>query len=142
MKNLETMIREAISSTLKDPQIFKFMIVGCGNALLLLFLTIFFTDYLNSHYLISSIIAYEITIIVGFIVNEYWTFAKITKTKSVFTRFVKYNIFYFLGLVINTVIVFTLTDFVGINYSSSQIIAIGIVFVFNFITSKKISFKN
>lgn len=142
MKNLETMIREAISSTLKDPQIFKFMIVGCGNALLLLFLTIFFTDYLNSHYLISSIIAYEITIIMGFIVNEYWTFAKITKTKSVFTRFVKYNIFYFLGLIINTVIVFILTDFVGRNYSSSQIIAIGIVFVFNFITSKKISFKN
>lgn len=142
MKNIETTIRNAISSTLKDPQIFKFMIVGCGNVFLLLLLTVFFTEYLNSYYLISSIIAYEITIITGFIINEYWTFAKITKTKPVYTRFVKYNIFYFFGLIINSITVFSLTDFVEINYSLSQIIAIGIVFIFNFITSKKISFKN
>ncbi|WP_428324014.1 GtrA family protein [Nitrosopumilus sp.] len=142
MKNIENIIKKAISSTLKDPQIFKFMIIGIGNALLLLLLTIFFTEYLSIYYVISSIIAYEITIITGFIVNEYWTFAKIIKTETVYTRFVKYNIFYFFGLIINSILVFVLTDFIEIDYSSSQIIAIGIVFVFNFTTSKKISFKN
>ena len=142
MENIERTIKKIISSTLKDPQIFKFMIVGIGNALLLLLLTMLFTEYLNIYYLISSIIAYEITIITGFIANEYWTFVKITKTKTVYVRFVKYNVFYFIGLIINSILVFVLTDLFEINYSWSQIFAIGIVFVFNFITSKKISFKN
>ncbi len=96
MKNIVNLLKIFLLNTLKNPQIYKFMIVGIVNAILLLVLTIFFTDYLNIFYLFSSIIAYEITIILGFVIHEYWTFVKVKKIKKPFVRFLKYNIFYFL----------------------------------------------
>ncbi len=142
MKKILNSLKEFVLNILKNSQIYKFLIVGIVNAILLLVLTIFFTEYLNIFYLLSSIIAYEITIILGFIVHEYWTFVKVKKIKKSYVRFLKYNIFYFLGLLINLGFVFTLTNFFELHYSSSQFIAIVIVFLFNFLTSKKITFKN
>ena len=141
MKNIKKIVEFSLDA-LKNPQIYKFMIVGIVNAILLLGLTLFFTDYLNIFYFFSSIIAYEITIILGFIVHEYWTFVKVKKIKKSYVRFLKYNIFYFFGLVINSALVFVLTNIFELHYSSSQIIAIIVVFLFNFFTSKKITFKN
>jgi putative flippase GtrA len=142
MKNILNSLKEFLLNMLKDPQIYKFLIVGIVNAILLLILTILFTDYLNIFYLFSSIMAYEITIILGFFIHEYWTFVKVKKIKKSYVRFLQYNIFYFLGLVINSGFVFMLTSFFELHYSSSQFFAIIIVFLFNFFTSKKITFKN
>lgn len=142
MKDIVNSLKEFLLNMLKNPQIYKFMIVGIANAILLLVLTIFFTEYLNIFYLFSSIIAYEITIILGFIIHEYWTFVKVKKFKKSYVRFLKYNIFYFFGLLINSALVFMLTNLIELHYSSSQIIAIVVVFLFNFFTSKKITFKN
>jgi len=142
MKNIICSFKKNLIRLLVDPKIYKFMFVGIVNAFLLLGLTIFFTDNLNIFYLFSSIISYEITIIFGFFIHEYWTFSKVSKIKKPYVRFVKYNIFYFLGLIINTGLVFALTDILLWHYSLSQIIAIFIVFLFNFSTSKKITFKN
>ena len=142
MKDIVNPLKEFLLKILKNSQIYKFIIVGIANAILLLVLTIFFTEYLNIFYLFSSIVAYEITIILGFIVHEYWTFVKVKKIKKSYVRFLKYNIFYFFGLVINSALVFVLTNIFELHYSSSQIIAIIVVFLFNFFTSKKITFKN
>ena len=93
LKTIVNLLKVFFSTLLKNPQIYKFMIVGIVNAILLLVLTIFFTDYLNIFYLLSSVIAYEITIILGFIVHEYWTFVKVKKITKSYVRFLKYNIF-------------------------------------------------
>ena len=142
MKDILNLFKKSAIDTLKDPKVYKFAIIGIMNAFLLLQLTIFFTNNLNIFYLLSSIIAYEITIVLGFLIHEYWTFSKINKIKKLHTRFIKYNIFYFFGLLINTGLVFVFTDLFELHYSISQIIAIIIVFLFNFFTSKKITFKN
>ena len=142
LKTIVNLLKVFFSTLLKNPQIYKFMIVGIVNAILLLVLTIFFTDYLNIFYLLSSVIAYEITIIFGFIVHEYWTFVKVKKIKKPYVRFLKYNIFYFLGLVIHSGFVFMLTNFFELHYLLSQLIAIVVLFLFNFFLIKKITFKN
>ena len=142
IKNIICSFKFFLINVLSDPKIYKFIFVGIINAILLLVLTIFFTDHLNIFYLSSSIIAYELTIVFGFFIHEYWTFVKVTKTKKTYVRFIKYNIFYFLGLLINAGLVFAFTEFLQLHYSTSQIIAIFIVFLFNFSTSKKITFKN
>lgn len=142
LKSILNSLKGFLLTFLKNPQIYQFMVVGILNAVLLLLLTIFFTDFLNIFYLFSSIISYEITIILGFIIHEFWTFSKNKKTKTPFMRFFKYQIFYFLGLLINSIILFFLTDYFNINYTVSQFIGIFIVFFFNFYTSKKITFKN
>ena len=142
MKNIFNFLKDSTLKILKNPQIYKFMIVGIVNAIFLLILTIILTDFLNVYYLFSSIIAYEITIIFGFILNENWTFSEIQKTQKRYIRFLKYNLFYFAGLLINSILVFVFTDITHVHYSLSQLFAIIFVFFFNYLTSKKITFKN
>ena len=127
---------------LKNPEIYKFMLVGLINAVLLLLLTIIFTAVFEIFYLISAIISYEITIILGFFIHEHWTFAQMPKIKKTYLRLSKYNAFYLIGLAFNAVMLFFLTELLYLHYAISQSIAIVIVFIYNFITSKKITFRN
>jgi len=127
---------------LQRPEIYKFAIVGTCNGILVLLLTSFFTEFLNTFYLFSVLYAYEISIITSFFMNDKWTFVKVKKSSPIFIRFVKYNIFSLVGLGINILVLFILTDFIGIHYVLSEGIAILISFGFNFTASKKISFKD
>ena len=127
---------------LKNPEIYKFMLVGLINSVLLLLLTIIFTAIFEIFYLISAIISYEITIILGFFIHEHWTFAKMPKIKKTYFRLLKYNAFYLIGLAFNAAILFFLTEFLYLHYTISQSIAVVIVFIYNFMTSKKITFRD
>lgn len=127
---------------LQRPEIYKFVIVGICNGILVLFLTNILTDLLNIFYLFSVLIAYEISIISSFFMNDKWTFNKIKKFKAPYIRFIKYNTFSLMGLGINIVILFVLTNFLEIHYVLSEGIAILISFGFNYTASKKISFKD
>jgi len=127
---------------LQKPEIYKFAIVGICNGILLLILTGFFTSFLNIFYLISVLIGYEISVISSFFMNDNWTFSKVKKISSVHTRFVKYNIFALMGLGINLLVLFLLTNYLEIHYILSESIAILVSFGFNYSASKKISFKN
>lgn len=120
--------------------IFKFLLVGFLNAILLLFLLFLFTTFFSIHYITSSIIAYEITIILGFIMHDNWTFKSIPKTSKIYTRLILFNVFSLLGLVLNTVILYALTE-LYLHYILSGLIAISITFIFNYSVSKKISFR-
>jgi len=127
---------------LQKPEIYKFAIVGICNGILLLILTGFFTSFLNVFYLISVLIGYEITVISSFLMNDNWTFSKVKKISSAYTRFVKYNTFALIGLGINLLVLFLLTNYLEIHYILSEGIAILVSFIFNYSVSKKISFKN
>ena len=127
---------------LQKPEIYKFVVVGICNGILLLILTGFFTSFLNIFYLISVLIGYEITVISSFLMNDNWTFSKVKKISSVQTRFIKYNIFALIGLGINLLVLFLLTNYLEIHYILSEGAAILVSFGFNYIASKKISFKN
>ena len=127
---------------LQKPEIYKFVVVGICNGILLLILTGFFTSFLNTFYLISVLIGYEITVISSFLMNDNWTFSKVKKISSVQTRFIKYNIFALIGLGINLLVLFLLTNYLEIYYILSEGAAILVSFGFNYIASKKISFKN
>jgi|APSaa5957512493_1039668.scaffolds.fasta_scaffold00536_3 putative flippase GtrA len=127
---------------LQKPEIYKFVVVGICNGILLLILTGFFTSFLNTFYLISVLIGYEITVISSFLMNDNWTFSKVKKISSVQTRFIKYNIFALIGLGINLLVLFLLTNYLEIHYILSEGAAILVSFGFNYIASKKISFKN
>ena len=127
---------------LQKPEIYKFVVVGICNGILLLILTGFFTSFLNTFYLISVLIGYEITVISSFLMNDNWTFSKVKKISSVQTRFIRYNIFALIGLGINLLVLFLLTNYLEIHYILSEGAAILVSFGFNYIASKKISFKN
>ena len=69
---------------LQKPEIYKFVIVGICNGIIVLFLTDILTDFLNIFYLFSVLVAYEISIISSFFMNDNWTFNKIKKKPGFF----------------------------------------------------------
>lgn len=127
---------------IKNLEIYKFLLVGIINAMIIIILIGFFTKILEIFYLYSAIISYEITIILGFFVHEHWTFSKMPKTKKKYIRLLNYNVFSLIGLGMNIGILLFLTEKLNFHYMISELIAIISVFVFNFISSKKITFRN
>ena len=127
---------------IKDPEIYKYILVGASNAILVIGLTMIFTSFMGIFYLWSAIIAYETSIIVSFFMHDKWTFKKIEKTSQIHIRFTKYNIFSLMGLAINSFVLVILTLEFNVYYATSEIIAISVTFIFNYILNKKISFRN
>ena len=113
-----------------------------GNAFLVLSLTIIFTSVFEIFYVISAIVAYEISIIVSFFMHDKWTFVNVKKTSKMYLRFIKYNTFSLIGLGINALVLAILTEQVGLHYTISESIAILVAFIFNYTMNKKISFRN
>lgn len=132
----------SIFDFLKNPEISKYVAVGIFCAIMLLFLTEIFTSYLGIFYVASALISYELIIILGFFMNDKWTFGHVLKTSKKHIRLIKYNTFFLIGMGINGLVLVILTDFVGFHYLISEGIAILVAFSFNYTTSKKISFKN
>ena len=126
---------------LKDQEIYKFILVGiCSSVVVLLFTTLF-TSIVGIFYAVSAIMSLEIGVVTAFFAHDRWTFKKISKINGTRIRFAKYNIFSLIGFVINELILILLTSRFGIHYIVSECIAILIVFVFNYIINKKVTWK-
>lgn len=132
----------SIFDFLKNREIYKFIIIGGLNGILVLILTEIFTSYFEIFYVISALVSYEISIISSFFMNDRWTFGYVLKTSKKYNRLIKFNMFYLIGLGINGLVLVILTDYVGLHYFVGEGIALLVVFSFNYTTSKKISFKN
>jgi len=130
-----------IVESIKNPEIYKFFVVGIIGAIMVLAFTVFFTQFFGIFYVISTAIAFELSQVWGFFANDRWTFSKIKKTSKPYVRFFKYNLFSLIALGIIQLIMVTLTTQAGMHYTVSESIGIVAAFFFNFFVSKKISFK-
>ena len=86
---------------IKNPEIYKYLTVGILNAILVLALTIIFTSVFGIYYVISAVVSFELSIIVGFFMHDKWTFVNVRKTSKMYLRFIKYNTISLFGLAIN-----------------------------------------
>lgn len=118
-------------------EMLKFGIVGASGLLVNMGLLYFLTEQVGIYYLISSAIAVEISIISNFALNEAWTFVEKGKEgiKNVFKRFFKFNSISVAGMGINVAILGALTEFAGIYYLFSNLIAIAAVFGWNYLAN-------
>ena len=135
-------IIKTITNLVRNPEIYKFAIVGVCSALSTLSLTILFTSGLGIFYVISVAVAQEITLIWSFFVHENWTFAKIPKITNIKIRFIKYNTLALIGVGVNEAVLILLTSQVKLHYTISEVIAIFVAFFFNYLVHKKISWKS
>ena len=126
----------------KKPVIYKFFVVGIGGSLIVLILTFVFTSLFDIFYIVSTIFAFEISLLWGFFANDRWTFGEIKKTSKGLTRFIKYNLFSLISLGIIQMVMISLVNIMNFHYSLSEAIGIVVAFFFNFTVSKNISFKN
>lgn len=108
----------------------KFSLIGCSNVIITL--TAFYIMYnlLAFNYLVGSIFAYSLGIVNSFTWNRLWTFKKRkSDVKREFVRFITVNL---VGLGMNACIMYLLVDVICTNPFLAQVVAIGLVLIFNF----------
>ena len=128
-------------SFIRHSRFIKFCLVGLSGAVINLGLLYILTEFAGFYYIISSIIAIEISIITNFLFNNAWTWGDRKKKGIFLSRFAKFNLVSIGSLVINAGILYTLTTFAGIYYIISNIIGIIAAALWNFFVNHYWTFR-
>ena len=122
-------------------QLSKFVVIGSISALINFLILYSFTEWLKVWYLISCILGFVISAIFNFLVNKFWTFNNLIKGRQALNQLLRFSIVSVLGLVINILIIYSLTEFVGFDYRISWVFACLIVLFWNFGFNKFWTFR-
>ena len=116
-------------------EVVRFLIVGGGTFFLEISLLYVLTDILGIYYLISSAVAFTITVFVNYVFCLCWVFQGKTNTN------VKSRILFIgssiVGLGINQVCMWAFVEWLGIYYLAAKVLSTGIVTVWNYCMKKK-----
>ncbi|MEM1943431.1 MAG: GtrA family protein [Candidatus Caldarchaeum sp.] len=115
----------------------KFAVVGLVglalNTVLLYLLTTFvFGERL---YLIAAVLSLEASILNNFLLNEYWTFKDRVAGGGFFKRMLKFHGSRILGAATSIVVLFLLTEYAGLYYLVSNLVAVVLGTAVNYLTS-------
>lgn len=116
-------------------QFFRYIFVGGFSFLVDFFLLYFFSDVCGIYYLISAILSFIISLIVNYLISTKWVFNK----NQIDNKVVEFNVFALIGVVgllFTEIILYLLTDIVGLYYLMSKIIATVIVMFWNFLARR------
>ena len=113
----------------------KFSFVGLVGTFVNIFILYTLTERFKVYYVISSLFAFVVAVSVNFIFNKIWTFNEKIYYKTI-KEFISFLIVSLFALSINILFLYIFTEYLGIYYIVSQIIAIGISLVINFIGNK------
>ncbi len=115
----------------------KFMFVGLSGVIVTEGLLWLFTDTYGVYYVISALLSIEIAILNNFIWNETWTFKDRVhgSGRGTIQRFLKFNLSRVLGMMISVSLMTFLTEVYSIHYLISNLSAVFIVFVINYLIS-------
>jgi dolichol-phosphate mannosyltransferase len=120
---------------LRGGNLWKYTIVGAGGIVVNELALFLLAPFLNV--LLADIIAIELSIVMNFIFNEWWTFSNLRLekgSKGVFKRFYKNNLASIVGVLINFGI-FAILAAYGMQILLANIIGIVVAFVFRYIVS-------
>ncbi len=117
-------------------KIIRFSIVG-GIATIIDFVFLYiFKEFLNIDVILANTLSFIISVTYNYIASITWVFDT-NKNKNKKIQFILFIIFSIVGLIINNIILYILTDKLNIYYLISKAVATLIVMIFNFITRKK-----
>lgn len=120
----------------------KFAAVGAIGALINTIILFILTNFMGVYYLLGSPFAIETGIIFMFFVNNRITFEqKKEGVKEIIEGILRSNFVRIFGILINIILLFVFTEFFGIFYLLSNIIAIAIASVFNFFGEREFNWK-
>lgn len=120
-------------------QLLRYLVAG-GAAFAVDFgLLYFLTESLKVHYLLSTVIAYTVGLIITYLLSIYWIFDK-RRARNWILELAIFALIGIVGLGLTSLSMWLLTDKFHVHYLFSKIITTGIVFVWNFIAKKLILF--
>lgn len=116
-------------------QFFRFSVVGTLSSGIHLALLYILTEFLNLYYLFSSFLGYLVAASMVFMLQKKWAFNDNTKCKTTF-EYAKFLLIATLSLVLSLILLYVFTEFVGIYYVLSQLIAKGMAAGMSFLFYK------
>ncbi len=113
----------------------KFAFVGAIGTLINITILYFLTEKAGIYYIISAIFAFLVAMTNNFILNKIWTFKEKIKS-DLGKKYLKFGLVSVLTLLVNLFFLYIFTEFFGIYYIISQVLAIGIALILNFFGNK------
>ena len=95
------------------------------------------TERIQLYYVVSSVLATEISILANFSLNHVWTFAALNDGESVIAKLAKYNIVALGGLLLSVTTLFVLTALLPVHYLFANLVAIGTGTLWNYSASRR-----
>ena len=117
-------------------QIFNFGIVGVVATVIDFVFLYFFRDMCHFPLIVSNTLAFCISVMYNYWASMTFVF-DVSKSKSKKRNFILFIIFSVIGLMLNNVIVWFVSEKLSVYYLISKVIATVIVMIFNFVTRKK-----
>ncbi len=101
------------------------------------------TEFFHVYYLVSALIAIELSIIHNFLLNDFWTFRGdgCYHISSTFQRFGLYQFVSIGGLLINFGVLYALTEGIRFYYIESDVIGIFSAFLWNYFINRHYTWK-
>ena len=121
-------------------EFFKFAIVGGIGTIINISILYLLTEKVGIYYMFSAIISFIIAMTSNFILNKVWTFKENIKLKAG-KKYLQFGLVSIIALFVNLIFLYLFTEILGIYYIFSQILAIGIALIINFLGNKLWTFS-
>ncbi len=121
-------------------EFFKFACVGLIGTFVNIIILYSFTEYFGIYYIMSAFIAFVVAVTVNFILNKIWTFRE-EFNHDFFKKYIRFFSVSLIALSINIFFLYIFTEFFKVYYIISQVIAIGVSLIINFIGNKIWTFR-
>ena len=133
-------IKKYVRNNILNPRTVKFAVVGLSGVLVNMGLLYILTEYVRLFYMVSSVIAIEVSILTNFFMNDLWTWKDRVK-QSWIKRIIKYHSVSFGALIANWIALVILTEWFGVYYMISNLIGICLGMVINFVLNDIWTFR-
>jgi len=108
----------------------KFGITGISGMVIDFFLTWVFKDVIHLNQFLANAIGFSAAVTSNYIINRQWTFRdKQTKAVPQFAAFLAVSL---IGLLLNSSVIFLFNTLLNVNFYISKVLAVFIVFFWNF----------
>jgi len=117
----------------------KFGITGMSGMVLDFSLTWLFKDVFHVNKFLANAIGFSAAVMSNYFINRIWTFQNKAKISKQLAAFVTVSI---IGLLLNSMVVYVFNNLLLLNFYLSKIIAVGLVFIWNFSANYFYVFKS
>ena len=139
--SLVTTVRATLDKFPLGKQFIKFAVVGGTAAGINFLVYISLTHAARLWYVYASIWAFLISAVFNFTANKVWTFRNKERGRQVVQQLRRYAVVMVSGLMINTIFIYSLTEWGGLNNKVSWVFATGAVMLWNFNFNRLWTFK-
>ena len=142
MKELMSYIRSHLDSFPSLKQFIKFCFVGGTAALINFSLLYGLVEYFGVWYVLANLAGGFVSAVFNFFSNKFWTFRNREKGRKFFEQGVKFSLVLISGVLLNTLLIYLITELFGLDYRLSWIFSTGLVTFWNYGLNRFWTFVN